>query len=105
MPFEVEHIIPRKHQGSDAPSNRAFCCPHCNRHKGSDLAGIDKTTSRTKLVRLFNPRKHSWHYHFSFNGAQIVGKTSIGRVTVEVLNMNDPLMLAVRAELMEEGAF
>jgi hypothetical protein len=105
MPFELEHVVPHKHGGSDALGNRAFSCIHCNRHKGSDLAGFDRATSRTKLVRLFNPRKHVWNHHFSFNGARLVGKTSIGRVTIKVLNMNDPLMIAIREELMEEGAF
>ena len=33
---------------------------------------------------MFNPRKHTWGFHFSFVGPRIVGKTPIGRVTVEV---------------------
>lgn len=103
MPFEVEHIISRKHRGTDATSNLAFSCLHCNRHKGSDLAGIDLATSRTKLIRLFNPRRHLWRYHFALRGARFLGRTPIGRVKVGVLNMNHPLMIAVRAELIEKG--
>ncbi len=105
MRFELEHIIPHKHGGSDSPANRAFACLHCNRHKGTDLAGIDWATSRTRLIRLFNPRRHVWDYHFAFDGTRIVAKTRIGRVTVEALQMNDPLMLAIRRELIDEGEF
>lgn len=103
LQFETEHIIPKQHGGSDALGNLAFSCLHCNRHKGPNLSGIDWATSRTKLVRLFNPRHHRWGYHFAFEGPRVVGKTPTGRVTVAVLNMNEPLMIILRAELIEEG--
>jgi 5-methylcytosine-specific restriction endonuclease McrA len=67
-PFEIEHVIPRQHGGSTTPSNLAYACLHCNRHKGPNLAGIDQATSRTKLVRLFNPRRHKWGHHFRWDG-------------------------------------
>jgi hypothetical protein len=35
----------------------------------------------------------------------VVGRTAIGRVTVAVLAMNEPIRVAVRAALMEEGTF
>lgn len=105
LAFEVEHVIPVQHDGSDAPGNLAWACLHCNRHKGPNLSGIDRTTSRTKLVRLFNPRRHRWVFHFSWDGAFLRGRTPIGRVTVHVLNMNAPLMVALREELIDEGVF
>jgi 5-methylcytosine-specific restriction endonuclease McrA len=49
-PFEVEHVIPVQHGGSDALGNLAYACLRCNRHKGPNLAGIDRQTSRTRLV-------------------------------------------------------
>jgi hypothetical protein len=104
-PFEVEHVIPQQHGGPTALSNLAYSCLHCNRHKGPNLAGIDKATSRTKLVRLFNPRRHKWERHFRWNGPELVGRTPIGRVTVYVLAMNDPVRVALRQELIEEGVF
>jgi hypothetical protein len=104
-PFEIEHVIALKHGGSSAPGNLAYACLHCNRHKGSDLAGIDRATSRSKLVRLFNPRRHRWERHFRWEGPILVGRTAIGRVTVYVLAMNDPVRLAVREALLEEGEF
>jgi hypothetical protein len=78
-------------------------CFSCNRHKGPNLAGIDRTTSRTKLVRLFNPRRQKWERHFRWEGPYLVGRTPVGRVTVDVLAMNDPVRVAVRQELVDEG--
>ena len=104
-PYEIEHVIAQKHGGPTVLGNLAFSCLHCNRHKGSDIAGIDSVTSRTKLVRLFNPRKHKWDYHFCWNGPMVVGRTAIGRVTLYVLAMNDPLRVTLRQELIDEGIF
>jgi hypothetical protein len=103
--FELEHVIARKHGGTDASGNLAYSCPHCNRHKGTDLSSIDWATSRTKLIRLFNPRRHVWSYHFTFDGPYIVGRTPIGRVTVAVLNMNAIWMVSLREALIAEGVF
>jgi hypothetical protein len=104
-PFEVEHIIARQHGGPTVLSNLAYSCLHCNRHKGPNLAGIDVATSRTKLVRLFNPRQHKWERHFRWDGPRLIGRTPIGRVTVHVLAMNDPVRVALRQELIDEGEF
>ena len=103
--FEIEHVVPVQHGGRDGLGNLAYACVRCNRHKGPNLSGIDRQTSRTKLVRLFHPRRHSWGYHFHWDGPRIVGRTPIGRVTVELLAMNDPVRLALREELIEEGVF
>src|SRR5436853_334507 len=72
IPFEVEHIIPEQHGGTSTLSNLAYSCLHCNRHKGPNISGIDKATSRTKLVRLFHPRRHKWERHFRWEGALVV---------------------------------
>ncbi len=104
-PFEIEHVVPRQHGGPTTPGNLALACLHCNRYKGPNLAGIDRRTSRTRLVRLFNPRRHRWAYHFRWDGPRLVGRTPIGRVTVAVLAMNDPVRVALRAELIDEGVF
>jgi hypothetical protein len=102
---QIEHIIPRKLGGSDALANLALACPFCNSHKSVAIAAIDWVTSRTKLVRLFHPRRHRWGYHFALDGPYIVGRTPIGRVTVLVLNLNDPAMTEFREALMAEGQY
>jgi hypothetical protein len=104
-PFEIEHIVARQHGGPTVARNLALACPHCNQHKGPNLTGIDWQSSRTQPVRLFNPRRHRWAYHFVWDGPRLVGRTPIGRVTVAVLAMNDPIRVALRAQLIEEGLF
>ena len=102
-PFEIEHIIPKQHGGPTALHNLDYSCLHCNKHKGPNLSGIDRLTSRTKLVRLFNPRRHRWRRHFRWDGPYLVGRTAIGRVTVQVLAMNDPVRVTLRQTLLDEG--
>jgi HNH endonuclease len=101
--FEIEHIIPRQHRGRTVLRNLAFSCLRCNKSKGPNLAGLDLHTG--KLTPLFHPRRHKWPYHFRLDGPYIVGRTPIGRVTVYVLNMNHPLRVELRRQLIEEGTF
>jgi len=41
MPFQIDHIIARKHGGETVASNLALSCYNCNMHKGPNIAGID----------------------------------------------------------------
>lgn len=94
LPFQVDHIIAEQHQGETALSNLALACPHCNRYKGPNIAGIDPRTG--ELVRLFHPRTDRWEDHFDWaDSSRIAGKTPIGRATVQVLAMNaeGPMLL------------
>lgn len=101
--FSVDHIIARQHKGPTGLENLALCCLHCNSHKGPNLSGIDPETGQ--LSPLFNPRQQLWQDHFGWRGAEIVGRTSVGRSTIAVLAMNDPDYLAIRASLLAEGIF
>ncbi|MBI3409117.1 MAG: HNH endonuclease [Planctomycetes bacterium] len=102
-PFEIDHIIAKQHDGPTRANNLALSCLHCNGHKGPNIAGLDPVTKR--LVRLFNPRRQRWTRHFRRTGPILIGRTPIGRVTVRVLNMNGPYLVALRKELMDEGHF
>jgi hypothetical protein len=97
--LQIDHIVPRKHGGSDELDNLALACIDCNLAKSCNLAGLDPTTG--ELTALFHPRKDSWEEHFGFVGLRIVGKTSTGRATVEVLNMNSEFQCELRAALSE----
>ena len=101
--FEIEHIISRQHGGPTTFGNLAYACQRCNKLKGPNLSSIDRTTSRTRLVRLFNPRRHLWSFHFAWDGPRIVGRTAIGRVTVTLLGMNERLRVTSRTQLLAEG--
>lgn len=102
-PFEIDHIIALKHGGFTIAGNLALSCFHDNSHKGSNIAGLDPMTR--KLTPLFNPRRHAWHRHFSWQGAYLIGRTPVGRVTVAVLNMNDSFRVELREGLISEGLF
>jgi hypothetical protein len=92
-----------QHGGETVEDNLALACLHCNRRKGPNIAGLDSATG--EVVRLFNPRRDQWVDHFEWNGSELVGRTMIGKVTVEVLAINEPDFLVVRATLVSEGSF
>ncbi len=93
--LHVEHVIPKKHGGSDDLSNLALACIDCNLHKGANLSGLDPETGM--LTALFHPRQQRWENHFEWEGIRIVGKTDIGRTTVQVLNMNSADQIDLRS--------
>jgi len=101
--FEIEHVISRQHGGETVAANLAYACLRCNRAKGPNLSGIDRP--RGRLTPLFNPRRHRWDVHFRWNGAQLIGRTAVGRVTIQVLQINDPLRIELRSGLIAEGVF
>jgi hypothetical protein len=92
--LHVEHVVPRKHGGSDDLQNLALACIDCNLHKGSNIAGYDPLTRC--LTPLFHPRQHAWADHFRWDGILIVGITAIGRTTVDVLCLNSEEQLQLR---------
>ncbi|ETX03565.1 HNH endonuclease [Candidatus Entotheonella palauensis] len=101
IPFHIDHIIPRKHDGDSSDSNLALACIHCNLHKSSNLSGIDPQNN--DITTLFHPRRDQWDEHFAFEGALIVGLTATGRATIRTLNMNGADRLELREELLSRG--
>jgi len=99
--FHVDHIVARQHGGETNAENLALACLHCNRRKGPNIAGRNPETG--EIVRLFHPRHERWSDHFEWNGADLSGKTAIGRATIQVLAINDPGFRAVRIALRGEG--
>jgi hypothetical protein len=103
VPFQIDHIIARQHDGATVAGNLALSCLHCNSYKGPNIAGRDKITRQ--LTPLFNPRRHRWARHFRWRGPLIVGRTPVGRVTVAVLNMNGEFLIRLREELTKDDLF
>ena len=101
--FHVEHILPTKHGGTDAPNNLALACYFCNLHKGPNLTGIDPRSQA--IVPLFHPRRHRWTRHYRWAGPVLMGRTATGRATVRVLAVNLPHRVRLRKRLMEAGLF
>ena len=103
LSFELDHIIARKHGGPTEPDNLAWACFYCNSYKGPNIAGIDPESG--DLVRLFHPRRDDWADHFQWGGATLAGRTPVGRATIQVLCINHPDAVSVRASLQREGVF
>jgi hypothetical protein len=103
LPHEIDHIRAKKHRGAHSLENTCIACAHCNAAKGSNAAGYDPETD--DLVPLFNPRKDSWEEHFFWDGALLVGKTPVGRATIHVLNINDPIYVDQRDYLIKADLF
>lgn len=99
--FQIDHIRPRQHGGTDDVENLCLACSHCNRFKGPNLASIDSMTNQ--LTPLFDPRTEDWHEHFLLDEHLITGRTPQGRVTAAVLNMNAADRVQLRMELSSEG--
>ena len=64
--FEVEHIIPQKHDGATEAANLALACFYCNRYKGPNVAGF--VAPGGVVTRLFQPRLDVWDEHFFWEG-------------------------------------
>ena len=103
LPFQIDHILARKHGGLTTAQNLALACFPCNNHKGPNIAGRDPLTER--IVPLFHPRRHRWRQHFLWDGPFLEARTAIGRATIAVLEINLPHRVNLRQALIEENVF
>jgi hypothetical protein len=103
LPFHIDHIKSEKHGGATNGDNLANACYLCNMHKGSDIASEDPDTGRATF--LYNPRKQKWSDHFRLNGAIVEPLTPEGRVTVFLLQLNDPDRVKEREGLIRLNSY
>jgi HNH endonuclease len=101
--FHIEHIVPQSAGGPSLPGNLALACPSCNLHKANRLAADDPQTS--VVVPFFHPRLHPWTDHFAWAGYEVVGRTPIGRATVEAFDLNQQRRVNVRRAEEAFGLF
>lgn len=94
--FHIDHITPEISGGETVLENLALACVSCSLRKGAKQIIVDSVTMAE--VQIFNPRKDVWSEHFEWNGVVLVGLTAQGRATVEALNLNRRLILAIREE-------
>lgn len=101
--FQFDHYIPITKGGTNAETNLWLVCGNCNTAKSDKTESFDSVTKTT--VPIFNPRTQNWNEHFEWseNGAIIVGKTPIGRGTVELLKLNQERVVEVRREWILAG--
>jgi hypothetical protein len=103
QPFQIDHVIARQHGGTDDLENLALACFSCNKHKGSNIAGIDRRSA--KAVPLFHPRHDRWADHFRWRKGHLLGLTAGARATIDVLQINAPLRAYHRQLLISAGLF
>ena len=101
--LSVDHLIPRQAGGKSSANNLALSCQGCNSHKASKTAATDPVTGST--VPLFNPRQQRWRDHFAWSEdhIRITGLTSVGRATIEGLQLNREGLVNMRRVLYAIG--
>ena len=69
------------------------------------ISGIDPE-SREETV-LFDPRRDAWNEHFDFDAGrfQLLGRTPIGRATIDRLRMNTSYQIEARKYWVEAGLY
>lgn len=102
--FAIDHVIAEKHRGPTQSDNLCLSCYWCNSFKGSDLSSVDWDFDKA-VVTLFNPCTQNWDDHFRLEGLRILPLTSTGRVTVSLLQMNEPERIKERRLLIELGVY
>jgi hypothetical protein len=94
--FHIDHIVPVAAGGQTTAENLALACVSCSLRKAARQTVTDPQTGEE--AALYNPRRERWSEHFRWEGVRLVGQTATGRATVTALDMNRPLMLAIRHE-------
>ncbi|MGH9948569.1 MAG: HNH endonuclease [Pyrinomonadaceae bacterium] len=94
--FHVDHIVPLAAGGKTMAENLALAYVSCSLKKGAREFVIDAETNRK--VKLFHPRKDIWRDHFEWQGVIVTAKTPTGIATLELLDLNRKLILAIREE-------
>jgi hypothetical protein len=103
LPFQIDHIMARKHRRQTHMEKLALACFTYNNHKGLNIAGIDADTNA--VTPHFHPRRVDWQEHFVWQGPELVVRTSVGKATIAVLAINLTRRVVLRRALVEEGIF
>ena len=101
--FEFDHIVPLSLGGDTFSENLAYACGGCNGHKYNKIQFTDPLT--LQLAPLFNPRLQRWNDEFDWSNDDlaILGTTSSGRATVDLLQLNRTGNINLRGLLKSAG--
>jgi HNH endonuclease len=96
-PLVIDHIFPRSLGGEDSLENLAAACYRCNLLKGTKTSVRSPNTG--EQIPLFNPRLQVWKEHFAWteDGTMINGLTTVGKVTVTALRLNNESLVLARS--------
>lgn len=99
--FHIDHIIPISAGGESVLENLALACVSCSLRKAARETAVDPLSGEE--VPIYHPRQDAWDDHFHWDGVYLVGLTANGRATVDALQMNRRLILAIRSEEIRLG--
>jgi hypothetical protein len=94
--FHVDHVQPVIAGGRTEADNLALACVSCSLRKGARQTAVDPDTGH--VVSIYHPRSDTWSDHFVWQGVRVLGLTEVGRATIDALDLNRPLILAIREE-------
>ena len=95
--FHIDHVVPRSAGGPTTLANLALACVSCSLRKGARTRAVDPSTGEEAAI--FHPRTEEWSAHFDVTpSCEIVGRTAAGRATVDLLQLNRRLAVAIRRE-------
>lgn len=102
--FAVEHIVPRHHGGLTELDNLALSCQGCNSHEYTKTQARDPVSG--ELVPLYHPRRDRWQDHFEWSEdfTLLLGRSAIGRATIEALHLNRQRVVNLRRALRVTGS-
>ena len=97
--FGVDHYRPKKRFPGQvtAYANLFYCCNPCNRRKGDYWP--PRGMGSTHFVP--NPCDHEMFRHLRFNRAAVETKTTAGEVAEQILDLNDPEIVAYRMFVLD----
>ena len=99
----LDHIIPQAAGGETTLDNLCLVCFSCNVYKGAHRTGYDPLTQTHGP--LFHPLRQQWTEHFTWDEGKIhiIGVSPCGRATINVLNMNNPIIVQARRRWVSAG--
>lgn len=94
--MEIEHLFPHSLGGPTTEENLWLACSGCNLQKGTRIFAEDEETGES--VPLYNPRYQVWDEHFAWvdGGIRVVGRTAVGRATIDALQLNRLTLVRAR---------
>ena len=101
--FNFDHIQPISQNGTSKLDNLARTCGICNGSKHDKTEAIDPLSK--EMHRLYHPRQDRWkdHFEWSKDTLRIIGKTAIGRATIDLLQVNRKSNINLRKLLKMGG--
>ena len=94
--FHIDHVTPVIAGGATTADNLALACVSCSLRKSARQMATDPQTGEDAPIH--SPRKDQWYEHFRWEDVRVIGLTPTGRATVAALQMNRPVILAIRTE-------